>query len=283
MTNQALLEQFLTTLLPVWKEEEEVYGMFWWAWQEISQSKRSAFFLQKTQEVSTEDSIVWEKLLIHLQERKPIQYFFGKQYFFGEAFQVNSNTLIPRSETEELVEWMLEVLSKSEAMEILDIGTGTGCIAITLVKKLPNAKISAIDFSERALEVAKNNAKSHQVLVDFWQKDILKEEISEKTWQAVVSNPPYVRELEKATLLPHVLQEEPGLALFVSDEDPLLFYRVIAQKAWNTLSSGGHLFYEINQYFGKETIALLQDMGYQYIQLRKDLKGNDRMIHAIKP
>lgn len=283
MTNQALLEQFLTTLLPVWKEEEEVYGMFWWAWQEISQSKRSAFFLQKTQEVSTEDSIVWEKLLIHLQERKPIQYFFGKQYFFGEAFQVNSNTLIPRSETEELVEWMLEVLSKSEAMEILDIGTGTGCIAITLVKKLPNAKISAIDVSERALEVAKNNAKSHQVLVDFWQKDILKEEISEKTWQAVVSNPPYVRELEKATLLPHVLQEEPGLALFVSDEDPLLFYRVIAQKAWNTLSSGGHLFYEINQYFGKETIALLQDMGYQYIQLRKDLKGNDRMIHAIKP
>ena len=283
MTNQALLEQFLNILLPVWKEEEEVYGMFWWSWQEISQSKRSAFFLQKTQEVSTEDSIVWEKLLIHLQERKPIQYFFGKQYFFGEAFQVNSNTLIPRSETEELVEWMLEVLSKSEAMEILDIGTGTGCIAITLVKKLPNAKISAIDVSERALEVAKNNAKSHQVLVDFWQKDILKEEISEKTWQAIVSNPPYVRELEKATLLPHVLHEEPGLALFVSNEDPLLFYRVIAQKAWNTLSSGGHLFYEINQYFGKETIALLQDMGYQYIQLRKDLKGNDRMLHAIKP
>ena len=283
MTNQTLFEQFQKKLLPIWKDEAEVAGMFWWAWQEISQSKRSAFFLQKTQEVSTEDSIVWEKLLIHLQERKPIQYFFGKQYFFGEAFQVNSNTLIPRSETEELVEWMLEVLSKSEAMEILDIGTGTGCIAITLVKKLPNAKISAIDVSERALEVAKNNAKSHQVLVDFWQKDILKEEISEKTWQAVVSNPPYVRELEKATLLPHVLQEEPGLALFVSDEDPLLFYRVIAQKAWNTLSSGGHLFYEINQYFGKETIALLQDMGYQYIQLRKDLKGNDRMIHAIKP
>ncbi|MBS4040305.1 MAG: peptide chain release factor N(5)-glutamine methyltransferase [Flavobacteriales bacterium] len=283
MTNQALLEQFLNILLPVWKEEEEVYGMFWWAWQEISQSKRSAFFLQKTQEVSTEDSIVWEKLLIHLQERKPIQYFFGKQYFFGEAFQVNSNTLIPRSETEELVEWMLEVLPKSESIEILDIGTGTGCIAITLAKELPNAKISAIDVSERALEVAKNNAKSHQVLVDFWQKDILKEEISEKTWQAIVSNPPYVRELEKATLLPHVLQEEPGLALFVSDEDPLLFYRVIAQKAWNTLSSGGHLFYEINQYLGKETLALLQDMGYQNIQLRKDLKGNDRMIHAIKP
>ncbi|MFN3909215.1 MAG: peptide chain release factor N(5)-glutamine methyltransferase [Flavobacterium sp.] len=283
MTNQALLEQFLNILLPVWKEEEEVYGMFWWAWQEISQSKRSAFFLQKTQEVSTKDSIVWEKLLIHLQERKPIQYFFGKQYFFGEAFQVNYNTLIPRSETEELVEWMLEVLSKSETMEILDIGTGTGCIAITLAKNLPNAKISAIDVSERALEVAKNNAKSHQVLVDFWQKDILKEEISEKTWQAIVSNPPYVRELEKATLLPHVLHEEPGLALFVSDEDPLLFYRVIAQKAWNTLSSGGHLFYEINQYLGKETIALLQDMGYQNIQLRKDLKGNDRVIHAIKP
>lgn len=283
MTNQTLLKQFLTTLLPVWKEEEEVYAMFWWAWQEISQSKRSAFFLQKTQEVSTEDSIVWEKLLIHLQERKPIQYFFGKQYFFGEAFQVNSNTLIPRSETEELVEWMLEVLSKSETMEILDIGTGTGCIAITLAKELPNAKISAIDVSERALKVAKNNAKSHQVLVDFWHKDILKEEISEKTWQAIVSNPPYVRELEKATLLPHVLQEEPGLALFVSDVDPLLFYRVIAQKAWISLSSGGHLFFEINQYLGKETFALLQHLGYQNIQLRKDLKGNDRMMHAIKP
>lgn len=283
MTNQALLKQFLNTLLPVWKEEEEVYGMFWWAWQEISQSKRSAFFLQKTQKVSTEDSTVWEKLLIHLQERKPIQYFFGKQYFFGEAFQVNSNTLIPRSETEELVEWMLEVLPKAEPMEILDIGTGTGCIAITLAKELPIAKITAIDVSERALEVAKNNAKSHQVLVDFLQKDILKEEISEKTWKAIVSNPPYVRELEKATLLPHVLQEEPGLALFVSDEDPLLFYREIAQKAWKNLSSGGHLFYEINQYLGKETFDLLRDMGYQNIQLRKDLKGNDRMIHATKP
>ncbi len=283
MTNQALLKQFLNTLLPVWKEEEEVYGMFWWAWQEISQSKRSAFFLQKTQEVSTEDSTVWEKLLIHLQERKPIQYFFGKQYFFGEAFQVNSNTLIPRSETEELVEWMLEVLPKAEPMEILDIGTGTGCIAITLAKELPIAKITAIDVSERALEVAKNNAKSHQVLVDFLQKDILKEEISEKTWKAIVSNPPYVRELEKATLLPHVLQEEPGLALFVSDEDPLLFYREIAQKAWKNLSSGGHLFYEINQYLGKEIFDLLRDMGYQNIQLRKDLKGNDRMIHATKP
>ncbi len=283
MTNQALLKQFLNTLLPVWKEEEEVYGMFWWAWQEISQSKRSAFFLQKTQKVSTEDSTVWEKLLIHLQERKPIQYFFGKQYFFGEAFQVNSNTLIPRSETEELVEWMLKVLPKAEPMEILDIGTGTGCIAITLAKELPIAKITAIDVSERALEVAKNNAKSHQVLVDFLQKDILKEEISEKTWKAIVSNPPYVRELEKAALLPHVLQEEPGLALFVSDEDPLLFYREIAQKAWKNLSSGGHLFYEINQYLGKETFDLLRDMGYQNIQLRKDLKGNDRMIQATKP
>jgi len=283
MTNQALLKQFLNTLLPVWKEEEEVYGMFWWAWQEISQSKRSAFFLQKTQEVSTEDSTVWEKLLIHLQERKPIQYFFGKQYFFGEAFQVNSNTLIPRSETEELVEWMLEVLPIAEPMEILDIGTGTGCIAITLAKELPIAKITAIDVSERALEVAKNNAKSHEVLVDFLQKDILKEEISEKTWKAIVSNPPYVRELEKAALLPHVLQEEPGLALFVSDEDPLLFYREIAQKAWKNLSSGGYLFYEINQYLGKETFDLLRDMGYQNIQLRKDIKGNDRMIHATKP
>jgi release factor glutamine methyltransferase len=282
MTNQALLEEFLTTLIPVWKEEEEVYGMFWWAWQEISQSKRSAFFLQKTQEVSSEDYKVWMKLILHLQQSKPIQYFFGKQYFFGEAFQVNANTLIPRSETEELVEWMLEVLPKSDSMEILDIGTGTGCIAITLAKELPNAKITAIDISEKALEGAKNNAKLHQVLVDFWQKDILKEEITEKKWQVIVSNPPYVRELEKVTLLPHVLQEEPGLALFVPDEDPLLFYRVIAQKAWNTLSSGGHLFFEINQYLGKETLALLQDMGYQNIQLRKDLKGNDRMIHAIK-
>lgn len=283
MTNQALQEQFLTTLLPFWKDEDEVYGMFWWAWQEISQSKRSNFFLQETQEVSTEDSIVWKKLMLHLQKRKPIQYFFGKQYFFGEAFQVNSNTLIPRSETEELVEWMLEVLPKSESIEILDIGTGTGCIAITLAKELPKAKITAIDVSEKALDVAKANANSHQVLVDFWQKDILQVEISEKTWQVIVSNPPYVRALEKATLLPHVLHEEPALALFVEDEDPLLFYRVIAQKAWKTLEVGGHLFFEINQYLGKEMTELLKSIGYQKVELRKDLKGNNRMMHAIKP
>ncbi|MDK2770796.1 MAG: peptide chain release factor N(5)-glutamine methyltransferase [Flavobacterium sp.] len=240
----------------------------------------------------------WETIISDLKQEKPIQYILGEAWFYGMSFKVNDNTLIPRSETEELVEWIIEsvktkvesqknVTSSGVEMFILDIGTGTGCIPISLKTNLPEAEVFAIDISGEALEVAKFNAKQKEVQVNFIQSDILKvedllslraESRSLPKLDIIVSNPPYVRNLEKVEIKKNVLEYEPHLALFVEDNDALLFYRKIAQLALQALKPSGFLFFEINQYLGKETVEMLIQLGYQNIELRKDLKGNDRMI-----
>jgi release factor glutamine methyltransferase len=205
---------------------------------------------------------------------------------------VNENTLIPRPETEELVEWIVSESRKSEveSMKILDIGTGSGCIAISLAKNLPNAEVFAVDVSEKALSVAQKNADINKVEVNFVNADILKiNDLAELTtsnfqlpnyFDIIVSNPPYVRNLEKAEIKPNVLEFEPHLALFVEDTDALLFYRKIAELASKNLKENGKLFFEINQYLGKETVELLEDLGFNSIELKKDIYGNDRMIRS---
>jgi release factor glutamine methyltransferase len=198
---------------------------------------------------------------------------------------VNENTLIPRPETEELVEWIVDGLKvKGKGQRVLDIGTGSGCIPIALKKEIPSAFVSAIDISEKALEMARKNALDNQVEVNFIHQDILtSQHLNISTSQpllfdVIVSNPPYVRNLEKKEIKRNVLDFEPHLALFVADSDALLFYRKIAQLALKSLSSNGKLFFEINQYFGKETVELLEQLGFKNIELRKDFVGNDRMI-----
>ena len=234
----------------------------------------------------------WETIISDLKQEKPIQYILGEAWFYGLPFKVNENTLIPRSETEELVEWIIEsqkyVTSSEVERTILDIGTGTGCIPISLKNNLPEAEVFAIDISEEALEVAKFNAKQNETKVHFIQTDILQVADLEKlstvncqlstNFDVIVSNPPYVRNLEKVEIKKNVLEYEPHLALFVEDNDALLFYRKIAQLAKQSLQPNGLLFFEINQYLGKETVGMLSQLGYQNIELRKDLKGNDRMI-----
>jgi release factor glutamine methyltransferase len=209
-------------------------------------------------------------------------------------FEVNENTLIPRPETEELVEFILKETSNfqlpASSLNILDIGTGTGCIPILLKANLPQANVSAIDVSEKALDVAKRNADLNKVEINFIQANILEVEdlsiLSTSNSQLpasidiIVSNPPYVRNLEKQEIKKNVLDYEPHLALFVEDTDALLFYRKIAQLALKNLSPNGLLFFEINQYLGKETLELLESLGFKNIELKKDIYRNDRMIRC---
>ena len=245
------------------------------------------FLIDKT--THNQLNIALEKLKNH----EPIQYILGKTEFFGLPFLVNKNTLIPRPETEELVAWILDeitILEKKETpkLTILDIGTGTGCIPISLAKNIDFATISAIDISAKALEVALKNAELHKVYISFFEMDILKTSnlnllSKDKTpinFDIIVSNPPYVRELEKAEMQKNVLENEPHQALFVSDENPLIFYTKIADLAMQHLSENGLLFFEINQYLGNQTVEMLSNKGFKNIELRKDIFGNDRMIKA---
>ncbi|HLT52354.1 MAG TPA: peptide chain release factor N(5)-glutamine methyltransferase [Flavobacteriaceae bacterium] len=234
----------------------------------------------------TEEQPLFEALS-RLKLEEPIQYILGETEFYGLKFKVNKHTLIPRPETEELVNWILEqVTSNNNQLSILDIGTGSGCIAISLAKNLPNAKVYAMDISKEALKIAKENAEINGVEVEFIHQDILGvnqneiDSISQK-FDIIVSNPPYVRHLEKNEMKKNVLDYEPHLALFVQDNEPLLFYKAIAQFAVKNLKPNGQLFFEINQYLGKEMIELLQELDFKEIKLKQDLFGNDRMIKAV--
>ena len=222
-----------------------------------------------------------------LKQQMPIQYIIGETEFYGLPFKVNENTLIPRPETEELVEWVLKQVDKNESITILDIGTGSGCIAISLAKNLPNAKIYALDVSAKALKMAKQNADLNDVNVKFLETDILTVghaelvSVSHK-FDIIVSNPPYVREQEKELMKPNVLDNEPHLALFVKDENPLLFYEAITQFASNNLTMNGQLFFQINEYLGNDMIDLLNDNSFRNIELKQDIFKKDRMIKGIK-
>lgn len=214
-----------------------------------------------------------------LKLEKPIQYILGSTEFMDLEFKVNENVLIPRPETEELVRWIIDdfELIENKEINILDIGTGSGCIAISLAKYLKNARVDALDISENALEVARENASLNKVDVGFIKADILKLEYLEDKYDIIVSNPPYVRMLEKEQIKSNVIENEPELALFVGDKDPLVFYRKISEFAKSNLKKGGGLYFELNQYLGEETKALLANDFYE-VELHKDMFGNDRML-----
>jgi len=244
---------------------------------------------------SNDEIQLWNSILEQLKKEIPVQYLLGKTSFYGLEFEVNSTVLIPRPETEELVEWIIQnqkssfdsAQDDSGKIKILDIGTGSGCIAISLAKNIPNAQVFAIDVSEKALATAQKNAEINEVNVTFISKNILEVvtlsavEGLEQQFDIIVSNPPYVRELEKLEVKKNVLDNEPHLALFVEDNDALIFYRKIAELAQKNLSPNGQLFFEINQYLGKEMVELLEKMDFKNIELRKDIFGNDRMIRGV--
>lgn len=220
-------------------------------------------------------------ILNQLQTGQPLQYILGHTEFYGLSFEVNPNVLIPRPETEELVNWIIESAGPSP-INVLDIGTGSGCIAITLKHELKQSAVTAIDISTGALETAKRNANNNQVEVNFIHADILAHEnikLEEKL-DIIVSNPPYVTETDKRQMHTNVTDFEPHSALFVPEEDPLLFYNAIADFAVKNLNPNGLLFFEINESYGEETMEMLRNKSFINIELRKDMSGRDRMIKA---
>lgn len=234
--------------------------------------------------LANESDIVWLKNILEgLNNHQPIQHLLGYETFYGLTFKVNPNVLIPRPETEELVKWILDDhLPAQSPLSVLDLGTGSGCIAIALKHERPQWSISAIDKSIEALNTAQANAEANHLEVDFSLNDLLNFSPSPESFDIIVSNPPYIRESEKEQMHKNVLDFEPPMALFVSDHDPLLFYRKIAQLAQTQLKPNGQLYFEINEALGHETVLMLQGVGYQDIELKEDLFGKHRMIKCLK-
>ncbi|SRR5690554_3776883 len=263
-------------------DKEEIESFFFLILSRLKNIARVDLALNSDLEFSEEEL---NKIMLYTEELKnykPIQYILGTTTFFGLEFEVNPNVLIPRPETEELVNWIISENKNQKKLKILDIGTGSGCIAISLAKNL-KAEVTAFDISEDALDTAQKNADNNQTFILLAEFDILNDTWEGEEFDIIVSNPPYVRELEKEQIKPNVLNNEPHLALFVPDNDPLIFYRKIADFALKHLSENGQLFFEINQYLDKETVNLLAEKGFKNINLKKDIYGNNRMIFAQKP
>lgn len=220
-------------------------------------------------------------ILVRLARFEPIQYIIGKTEFCGLTLKVSSDVLIPRPETAELVDWIVSDCPQS-GLRVLDIGTGSGCIAITLAERMVEAEVSAWDISERALAVARENALHNNVRIAFSCMDVFNEPTGTSVFDIIVSNPPYITESERAEMERNVLDYEPETALFVPDTDPLRFYRRIAHIGNQMLKPGGKLFFEINRAYGSETAAMLKYGGYSQVEVRSDSYGNARMIKAIK-
>ena len=235
-------------------------------------------YTDKVRNFSEEEELRLANILQRLRDGEPLQYILETAPFCGLTFHVTPDTLIPRPETEELVDWAGQNLNGN----ILDAGTGSGCIAIAIAHRNPHAKVTAWDISDEALAVAKKNAEKNNVSVNFELRDMLTYRPSPKSFDMIISNPPYICEKEKADMEEHVLEHEPATALFVPDDDPLKFYKHLANLGGHALKQGGIILMEINSAYGPETLALFQNECYAAAELRKDDYGNDRMIKAIK-
>ena len=238
-------------------------------------------FLLRNDEKSGDDEIAEIKLLVErLKKFEPVQYILGKAEFYGLELKVNQSVLIPRPETEELVHWILNS-EIAQFPDIIDIGTGSGCIALALKSKMPAAKVTAVDISAEALQTAEKNAIENNLDIHFIEADIFDwEKLKWEKFDVIVSNPPYVRELEKAEMEPNVLNYEPPAALFVPDTNPLIFYQAIAGFAKKYLKNDGFLFFEINEALAPEIEKLLLGTGFNNIEIRKDINGKYRMVRC---
>ncbi len=262
--------------------QTEVDSFFYLLAKEILSLNRVDIALKFNEEIAIPQK--FHEALNNLSEQKPIQYILGKTEFYGLDFKVNNNVLIPRPETEELVDWIIKDYKNTKDLKILDIGTGSGCIAISLAKNTNNFNITALDVSKKALEIAKYNAQNNTVEIIFILDDILSPKSENYIkYDIIVSNPPYVRDLEKKEINNNVLKNEPHLALFVEDHNALVFYNAIADFALKHLTNKGVLYFEINQYLGQETVNLLINKGFKDVMLKKDIFNNDRMIKAFHP
>lgn len=267
---------------------EEAKSLSWLSVSFVCKLERAKYLSIKQEEIPSDDAEQLFKILEQLIQGRPLQYILGETEFYDLTFKVNSDVLIPRPETEELVDWALITIrainGETEVLKILDIGTGSACIPVSIKKYIPLADITAIDISESALNTAKQNADINQTEINFIHDDILNPsnlELINTKYDLILSNPPYVTDSEKEQMLDNVLKHEPHTALFVPDIDPLLFYHAIADFALNHLKKNGFMFLEINEKFGQETINLLNEKGFKEVELRQDMSGKDRMIRAV--
>lgn len=263
---------------------EEAQNIFFLLMKRYLNKTRVELSLNPNMEISIKKESLLNHALKKLIDYCPIQYILGDTEFYGLTFKVSKDVLIPRPETEELVAWIIqdvkEIINKKKDIYILDIGTGSGCIAVSLAKNLENVNVWALDISEDALIMAKQNTVKNNAKIQFIEADILKPFDLELKFDILVSNPPYVRELEKKQMKNNVLNHEPDVALYVKDDDPLLFYDKISDLARENLNTNGKLYFEINQFLGKEVKTLLLEKGFKNIQIKKDMYGKDRMVRA---
>ena len=284
MTIQKLRIKYIKDLAFIYPQSE-IESIFSILVQHQLSLDKASMILAYSKELTTSDSSWFIEALNRLNKKEPVQYIIASCSFYNLTFKVNPSVLIPRSETEELVDWILKDMQEKKPdkkITILDIGTGSGCIAISLAKHISNAEIWALDISKKALTIAKENTDTNKVSIKFLQQDILKNPHLPQKFDLIVSNPPYVRDLEKELIHENVKEFEPSTALFVTDENPLVFYDKIAELSLNYLNPKGSLYFEINQYLAKETKELMQKKGFKELQFRKDLLGNDRMLRLRK-
>jgi len=262
--------------------ETEIMSFFFILTGRYLDMRRIDAALKPNLEISKEEQLMFEHALERLLEHEPVQYIVGSTEFYGREFLVNKNVLIPRPETEELVTWILSDFKNiKKPLKVLEIGTGTGCIPVSLNKELNSSEVVSIDISSEALIIAKSNAEKNSAEVVFKKMNILETETLGNSYDIIVSNPPYVRNLEKKEMHKNVLEHEPELALYVEDDDALLFYRKIGELASNFLKEDGSLYFEINQYLAEETKALIEKFGFE-AELKKDIFGNYRMLKASR-
>ena len=264
--------------------ETEVTSFFQMLCENLLNLTRVDISLSLYQVVSGKKYHKFQIAIERLKIYEPIQYIIGETQFYGLNFNVNNTVLIPRPETEELVDWIIKENKAKNEINILDIGTGSGCIAIALAKNLKHASVFALDVSNEALDVTKKNAANNEVNIEFIEHDILNLglEINDLKFDIIVSNPPYVRKLEKDLMQDNVLKHEPHLALFVNDDNALLFYKAITEFSKKHLSQNGKLYFEINEYLGESTKALLENENFKQVELRQDINQKDRMLKGVK-
>ena len=278
-----LIERIDVALSERYTNREELNAIIRAICCDILNISTTIYFLKEKVTLTNEQKGRLDDVITRLQQGEPLQYIEGKAPFYGMDFLVTPATLIPRPETTELVDWIAQDYATKEP-HILDLGTGSGCIAIALNKRLPKATINACDISHEALEVAKENGKKNEATLSFFHHDMLDLATPlPHAYNILVSNPPYIKQSEASDMEQHVTQWEPHTALFVPDDDALRFYRAIAEIGQtDALLPGGSIYVEINQALGKETVALFEDYGYKEVELRKDIYGNDRMVKAVK-
>jgi release factor glutamine methyltransferase len=285
MNNSKAIFQDFVRQITLTADAEEVSAITYFVFEKLFGLTRTDILRDKQFPLSESQKTALKNVIRRINDHEPVQYILGEAIFFGRKFLVNPSVLIPRPETEELI---IEVLvhvkahNKKEPIKVLDIGTGSGCIPITLSLEIPGSELYATDISQDALHVAKQNSKMHGANVSFVLHDILKEDIPFPGLDVVVSNPPYVTFSEKGKMKSNVVDHEPHLALFVPENDALIFYKALAVKGFDALKNQGSLCVEINERFGREVSELFSRAGFREVKILKDISEKDRIVSGIK-